>query len=187
MRVDSFALLPSQAFSMGVSTYTGQNIGAGKDERLKPGMYATLRTSLIVSAVMITAMLLFGRNVLGLFTQTTEVIDMSMGFIYTMLPVYFLAAINMTLMGVMRGAGDSIGTMWISVLMNVIIKLPATILIIHLTMNEIFPNGNPRSTFYGMLVSMAFGFTITIIYYRLGKWKNKSVVKAPFDASALEY
>jgi len=186
MRVDGFALLPSQAFSMGVSTYTGQNIGAGKEERLKPGMWATLRTSLIVSAIMIAAMLLFGRNVLGLFTKTDEIIDMSMSFIYTMLPVYFLAAINMTLMGVMRGAGDSIGTMWISVLMNVIIKLPATILIIHLTMNEIFPNGNPKSTFYGMLVSMAFGFTITIIYYRLGKWKNKSVVKPKLDLSAVE-
>ena len=186
MSVDGFAILPSQAFSMGVSTYTGQNIGAGKRERLKPGMYATLRTSLIVSVIMVGAMLIFGRSVLRLFTQTDEIIDMCMSFIHTMLPVYFLAAINMTIMGVMRGAGDALGTMWISVLTNVILKVPATILIIHLTMNAVNPAGNPKSTFYGMLVSMSVGFIVTIIYYRIGKWRTKSIVKPKFDISAAE-
>ena len=186
MSIDGFALLPSQAFSMGVSTYTGQNIGAGKHERLKPGMYATLRSCLCVSIIMVTCMVLFGRTVLGLFTQTPEIIDLSMSFIHTMLPVYIVAAINMTLMGVMRGAGDALGTMWISVLMNVIFKIPATIFIIHLTTSSVHPNGDPRSMFYGMLVSMAFGFTISLIYFRVGRWKTKSVVKTPFEVGAME-
>ena len=186
MRVDGFALMPSQAFSMGVSTYTGQNIGAGKHERLKPGMWSTLRTSLIVSIIMVAGMLIFGRNILGLFTKTDDIINMSMGFIYTMVPVYILAAINMTLMGVMRGAGDAIGTMWISILSNVILKVPATILIIHLTMNAVNPAGDPKSTFYGMLVSMVVGFIVTIIYYRIGRWKTKSLVKPKFDLSAAD-
>jgi len=187
MSVDGFAILPSQAFSMGVSTYTGQNIGAGKHERLKPGMYATLRTCVCVSVVMVGALLIFGRTALGLFTQTPEIVDMGMSFIYTMVPVYLLAAINMTLMGVMRGAGDALGTMWISVLMNVILKVPLTIFIIHITTNAIYPNGNPKSTFYGMLVSMIAGFIITLVYYRIGRWKTKSVVKTPFDMNAMEF
>ena len=187
MSIDGFALLPSQAFSMGVSTYTGQNIGAGKHDRLNPGLYATLKASLCVSVIMITAMLIFGRNVLGLFTKTPEIVDMCMGFIYIMLPVYFIAAINMAMMGVMRGAGDAIGTMWISILTNVIFRVPISILIINLTKNTLYPAGNPKSTFFGTLISMSFGFIITIIYYRMGRWKTKSVVKTPFDLSVMEF
>ena len=187
MSIDGFAILPSQAFSMGVSTYTGQNIGAGKHDRLRQGMISTLRTSLGVSVVMVGILLVFGRQALGLFTQTEELIDMGMSFVYVMVPAYFLASLNMTLTGVMRGAGDALGTMWMSVLTNVILKIPLTILLIKLTISEIFPGGDPKSTFYGMLISMVVGFIITVIYYRVGRWKTKAVVKTPFDMSAVEY
>lgn len=179
MSVDGFAVMPSQAFSMGVSTYTGQNIGAGKQERLRPGMFATLKSSLLVTTVMLAAILIFGRQVLGLFTKTPKLIEMGMGFIYIMIPGYYILAINMTLQGVMRGAGDSIGTMWLSVLTNVIVRVPAIIIIINLTKSEELPGGDPNSIFYGMLIAMSVGLISSLIYYRIGRWKTKAIVKAP--------
>lgn len=181
MSVDGFAVLPSQAFSMGISTYTGQNIGAGKRERLKPGMFATLRTSIGVTAIMVCALLVFGRPVLGLFTQTKSLIDMGMSFIYVMVPAYLLMSVNMTFNGIMRGAGDAVGTMWMSVLTNVILKIPLTILLINLSKTEILPGGEPKSMFYGMLCSMIVGTSVTLIYYRIGRWKTKSVIRTPIE------
>jgi Na+-driven multidrug efflux pump len=90
----------------------------------------------------------------------------------------------------MRGAGDAMGTMWISIMINVIFKLPLTLLIIHLTKGTTlylrvngadtpvtWPNGSPASLFYAMLICVFIGMFMTLAYYRRGKWKTKYVVK----------
>ncbi|MDR3277212.1 MAG: MATE family efflux transporter [Oscillospiraceae bacterium] len=176
MRVDGFALLPSQSFSMAAGTFTGQNIGAGRMDRVKKGSITVFLMCLVFSAVMVGAILLFGRHIFELFTQTEELINMGMSFIWVMVPAYLVMAANMSYQGVMRGAGDSIGTMWISILINVLMKVPLTYLIVHLTKSEVYPNGNPKSMFYAMLICMLVGCVITMLYYRLGKWKTKSII-----------
>jgi putative MATE family efflux protein len=176
MRVDGFALLPGQSFSMAASTFTGQNIGANRMDRVKKGSVTVFLMCFAFSAVMVGAILLFGRHIFELFTQTDELIDMGMSFIWVMVPAYLVMTVNLSYQGVMRGAGDSIGTMWISIVINVLMKVPITYLIVNLTKSEIYPNGNPKSMFYAMLICMTVGCVITMVYYRVGKWKNKSVV-----------
>lgn len=178
MRVDGFAIMPCQAFSMAVSTYTGQNIGAGKLDRLKKGSTTTLAMSMGFTLIMVGAILIWGRNVFALFTETPELIEMSMGFIRVMLPAYIIMSINMTYNGVMRGAGDSLGTMVISLMMNVFLKIPITLLLIHLSKTPEFPNGHPNSNMQGMVICMLIGCAMTMIYYKIGKWKTKSVVRS---------
>ena len=65
MRIDGFAVLPSMTFGMAASTYTGQNIGAGKMDRVRKGTWAVFWMCLIFTATMVAAMLIFGRHMLG--------------------------------------------------------------------------------------------------------------------------
>jgi len=182
MRVDGFAVMPCQAFSMAASTYTGQNIGAGKLDRVKKGTWTTLAMCMTFTLVMVGAIMVFGRNVFALFTETEALIEMGMGFIKVMLPAYIIMGINMTFTGVMRGAGDSIGTMVISLLMNVFLKIPITLLLIKLSTDAMYPAGHPNSIMQAMVYCMAIGCVISLIYYRVGKWKNKGVTGAPLEA-----
>ena len=125
---------------------------------------------------MITAMLIFGKWMMGLFTDTKEVIDMGYGFILTMLPGYLLMCIGQSFGGVIRGAGDSMGPMWIALVTNTVIRIPAMLLLVHFTRSEIYPAGNPKSSFIAIVIAMFINAVITLIYYRKGRWKDKAIV-----------
>jgi Na+-driven multidrug efflux pump len=188
--VDGFALMPSQAFSMAAGTFTGQNIGAGRMDRVKSGSKTVLLMCLGFSVVMVSAMQIFGRNILMMFTETELLVSLCRYYILIMIPAYLIMTVNMTYQGVMRGAGDAVGTMWISILINVIFKLPLTLLIINLTKGTtlnlkvdgvdtpvLWPNGSPASLYYAMLICIFVGMFMTLVYYRRGSWKNKYVIK----------
>ena len=175
-RLDAFAVIPSQTFQIVAGTFTGQNIGAGNIDRVKKGSKTVLLMCLLFSVIMVAAMLLFGRHMLRLFTETESIVEMSMSFIQVLAPAYLVMAFSGTWMGVMRGAGDAIGPMWLSLCNNVVLRVPLSYLIVYLTTSEAYPKGNPSSMFYAMLIAMSVGCVITGIYYRAGKWRDKSII-----------
>ena len=75
MRVDGFAMLPNFSFGTALTTYVGQNIGAGDMKRVTKGAKQGLVLSLIVSLVLVALILIFGRQLMGIFTNTDELID----------------------------------------------------------------------------------------------------------------
>ena len=176
LRVDAFAVIPSQTFNMSVSTFTGQNIGAGKMDRVKQGFKTVLFMGLTVTTIMVVLMLIFGKWMIGLFTETQELIDMGYGFIRVMIPAYFFMTFGQSLGGVVRGAGDSMGPMWISLITNTVIRIPAAYLIAHFTISEIYPAGHPNTTFIALSIAMGIHLIASTVYYFKGPWKNKAVV-----------
>ncbi len=186
MRIDGFAVLPSQTFSMSASTFTGQNIGAGKMDRVRQGTRTVFYMCLIFTIVMVVAMLLFGRFMFGLFTSTAEVINMGMRFIYIMAFAYIAMVVNQCFSGVMRGAGDSMGPMWISIGVNVVLRVPLAYLIAYFTRSPEHIHGHPDSIFLSLLTAMIVGATITSIYFRGGRWRNKAIVQISQEDSAVK-
>jgi hypothetical protein len=69
--------------------------------------------------------------------------------------------------------------MWISLAINVFLKVPITLALIFASKSEALPAGNPNALMQGMVYCMSIGLVITLVYYRIGRWKNKSVVKVP--------
>jgi Na+-driven multidrug efflux pump len=67
MRVDGFAMLPNFTFGLAISTYIGQNIGARRMDRIKPGETAVLKLALGCATVLVIALLIWGKNLIGLF------------------------------------------------------------------------------------------------------------------------
>ena len=74
MKIDGFNILPVLSFSMAVTTFVGQNFGAGNKERMKKGMWVTLVMGLIYTIVTGVLLLAFASQIVGLFNKDAQVI-----------------------------------------------------------------------------------------------------------------
>ena len=176
MRVDGFAMLPNFTFGIALTTFVGQNVGAGRMDRVHEGVRSGLRAGLAIAAGLVALILLGGRPLMGLFTETQAVVDTSMHMMKILSVGYIAMAITQSLSGVMRGAGDTVTPMWISLVTTVVIRMPLAYLIAYLTRSEAQPNGTPDALFISLLVAWISGAVITSIFYKRGKWKKKSVM-----------
>ncbi|NLY82679.1 MAG: MATE family efflux transporter [Clostridiales bacterium] len=174
MRVDGFAMMPNFSFGMAMTTYAGQNVGARKIDRVKEGTKAGLSLA-VTTAIIITAILLmFGSPLMGIFTETTELVDISMRMMRILAVGYVAMAVTQVLSGIMRGAGDTVTPMWISLITTIIFRVPVAYGIAHFTKSAAYPNGRPESVFISLLVAWTLGATITSLFFARGNWKKKA-------------
>ena len=169
MRVDGFAMMPNFTFGTATTTFTGQNIGAGKLKRVEEGTKDGLKIGIAVSVVLVAAILLFGRYLMEMFTSTPEVVDTGMHMMRILAVGYVAMAVTQILSGVMRGAGDTMTPMWISLITTVVIRVPVAYGLAALT-------HSPDSLFISLLTSWVMGAVLTTIAYRMGRWKKKSII-----------
>jgi len=179
MRVDGFAMMPNFTFGMAMTTFVGQNVGARRLDRVHEGVREGIRAGLVISVVLVAAILLFGRNLMELFTREDEkdVVELGVHMLRILALGYIAMAVTQSLSGVMRGAGDTMTPMWISIITTVIIRMPLAYGIAYFTRSELQPNGTPDSLYISLLISWVMGALITAAFYRRGKWKDKAVVK----------
>lgn len=173
MKVDGYAMMPNFTFGMAMTTYVGQNIGAKRMDRVHEGVRVGVITSLSIATVLVACLLLFGRSLIELFTTTQELIDMGMHMLQILSVGYIAVAVTQSLSGVMRGAGDTLSPMWVSLITTVFIRVPIAYGLAYITRSETLPHGAPESLFYSLLISWVLGALITTILYRRGGWKKK--------------
>jgi len=175
MRVDGFAMMPNFSFGMALTTYAGQNVGARQYDRVQQGAKQGTLMALAVSAIMTGSILIFGKYLMMIFTDTPELVDLSV-YIMRILAVGYLAvAVTQCLSGVMRGAGDTMTPMWISLITTVIIRVPIAYGISWMTRTPALPHGRFECIAVSLLISWLIGAVLTIIFYSKGKWRNKAI------------
>ena len=177
MRVDGFAMMPNFSFGSAMTTFTGQNIGANRLDRVEQGTKVGTKIAVIVSAIITILLLIFGKHLMNVFTDTAELVDLSMHMMRILAVGYIAMAITQCLSGVMRGAGDTITPMWISLITVVFLRVPIAYGIAYLTRSELYPTGRPESTFISLLISWTLGAIITTVYYKKGTWRDKGLNK----------
>ena len=173
MRVDGFAMMPNMTFGNAMSVYAGQNVGAGKLKRVEEGTKQGMLLAVGASAVITLLLVLFGHNLMRLFTQTGELIDLSARMLRILAAGYIAMAVSQVLGGVMRGAGDTVTPMWLSMISTVLLRLPLAYGLAALTRCEPYPNGRPEALFGSMLITWVLGAAMHFIAYRSGIWKKK--------------
>ena len=173
MRVDGFAMMPNFTFGTAATTYTGQNIGARETARLKSGMKDMLKLALTVSVILVLGIILFGKNLISLFTQTPEVIELGRQGLLWLSFGYICFSVTQVLQGVMRGAGDTLVPMRISIICTVILRMPLAYLLAGLTRSAEFPQGSPQAIFASLLISWVMGMLMSVAAYRIGFWRKK--------------
>lgn len=179
MRVDGFAMMPNFTFGTAMTTYAGQNIGADRLDRVEKGTKDGLKLGLSVSAVLVALILIFGKYLMAMFTSTPEVIALGQQMLFTLAVGYIAMAVTQILSGVMRGAGDTMTPMWISIITTVVVRVPVAYGLEFLTRpaGGAMGSGAPTPLFLSLLISWVIGAVLTSVAYRMGRWKKKSIVK----------
>lgn len=172
MRVDGFAMLPNMSFGTAMTTYTGQNVGARKTDRVTQGAKQGTILAVATSTVLTLLILAFGKQLMGIFTETTSLVELSRTIMGIIAPGYIAVAVTMSLSGVMRGAGDTMTPMWISLFTTIAVRVPVAYVIAFLTRSAEMPNGNQFCVQISLVSSWLIGALITTIIYLRGKWKR---------------
>ena len=174
MRIDGFVMLPAFSLGTAMTTFAGQNIGAGKMDRVLLGARQGTLTAMGVSAVVTALILLFGRSLMGVFTETPELIDLSYRMMQILAVGYIAMEVTQCLSGIMRGAGDTVTPMWIAIINTVIVRVPLAYGLVALSKTPELPQGNCAMMYVSLLVTWIIGATITFVLYRTGRWKRKA-------------
>ena len=175
MRVDGFAMMPNFSFGTAMTTYAGQNVGARREDRVDQGAKQGTLIAVGISTVITSLILVFGKALMGIFTGTPELVELSRDMMGILAVGYIAMAVTQSLSGVMRGAGDTMTPMWISMVTTVIIRVPLAYGIAFLTRTPELPHGRYECIFISLLASWLIGALITFIFYKRGKWKNREV------------
>ena len=175
MRVDGFAMMPNFSFGTALTTFAGQNVGAGKYDRVSKGAKQGTLLAVACSTVITAVILLFGKHLMGIFTDTKELVDMSYKLMFILAAGYIAVAVTQSLSGIMRGAGDTMTPMWISLITTVAVRVPIAYGISFLTRSEALPFGDSRCIQISLLCSWVIGAILTAIFFSFGKWKNKRI------------
>ncbi len=175
MRVDGFAMMPNFSFGTAMTTYAGQNVGARLDARVDKGAKQGTLIAMGTSAVITGLILVFGKSLMGIFTKTPELVELSRYMMGILAVGYIAMAVTQSLSGVMRGAGDTMTPMWISIATTILIRVPIAYGISFLTRTPELPNGRQECIFISLLLSWVLGAIITFVFYKRGKWKNKGI------------
>ena len=173
MRVDGFVMMPNFSFGNAMTTFTGQNIGAGRMDRVVEGAKSGLKLAVGTAVVLVVCILLAGPVLMGLFTDTQSLIDMSNRMMRIIALGYIAFAVTQCMGGVMRGAGDTTTPMWLSFFTTIVVRVPLAYLFAYITRSAEHPNGMPESIFASLLVSWLVGALVHAIAYKRGSWRNK--------------
>ena len=175
MRVDGFAMMPNFSFGTALTTYAGQNVGAKMYDRVEKGAKQGTAIAMGVSIVLTSMILIFGKALMGIFTKTPELVDLSRDMMGILAVGYIAMAVTQCLSGVMRGAGDTVTPMWISIATTILIRVPVAYGLAFITRSAQHPGGRQESVFISLLVSWLMGAAITFFFYKKGSWKDKAV------------
>lgn len=177
MRIDGFVMLPAFSFGTAMTTFAGQNIGAGRMDRVLKGAKQGTFVAMGVSTILTVLILLFGKVLMGIFTNTGELIDLSYHMMQILVVGYIAMEVTQCLSGIMRGAGDTVTPMWISVITSIALRIPLAYILVGITRTPVLPQGNCAMMYVSLLTTWLIGALITFIMYRLGRWKNKAVIR----------
>jgi putative MATE family efflux protein len=177
MRVDGFAMMPNFTFGMAIATFVGQNVGANRMDRVEQGTKDVLKLSLATSLVLVTLIALFGSNLIAMFTTTESIIVMGTKMTRILALGYVAMAISQVYGSVMRGAGDTMPSMWISLFTTIGVRAPLAYVLASLTRSAAYPHGAPEAIFYSHLTAWVLGAGCNFLWYRRGGWRTKSLVR----------
>lgn len=167
MRVDNLAVLPAMNFAMALTSFTGQNVGAGNMDRITQGLRKTLLFSSLTCVGITVLIVLFGDHMLALFSTDPGVIEYGHDYLVIVSSFYVVFSTMFVINGMLRGAG----AVWIPMISTLaslwIVRVPLAWIL----SGQIGENGIWWSIPLGWFV----GLFIAYGYYRSGKWKNRSI------------
>ena len=169
-RLDGFAMMPLLGLGLASTTFVGQNVGAGKPDRAKSGVYKVFGMVVVVALVMGAIMFFFSKYFMLAFTDEENVIAIAVNGVRIICFVYVFMGIEQSAAGAIRGAGVAIVPMAISIVSNTL-RIPFVYFLA-------IQRNNQLGIFYALALTMVLNGIMEFSYFRFGNWRDKGVVVA---------
>lgn len=167
VKINAFISMLISNMSSTVSTFTAQNLGAKKPERVKEGYRAALRITLAFSSVVIISIFAFGNNLIGMFLDSTsskEAINVGVQYLQTVAFPYILLVFMLISNGVLRGSGD-MKIYMLSTLSDLFVRVAACYMLGNII--------GEKSLWVSIPIGWLIGTAISSIRYYSNKWTKK--------------
>ena len=161
--LEGFAFLPITSFTMALTTYTGQNLGACEYDRAKKGARFGILCAIIIAELIGLALYILMPQLARLFTQTPEVIQMATRQARTIAPFFFLLAYSHAVASVCRGAGKSIVPMVIMLGVWCVLRITYITLIMRVSHELLF-------LYLAYPITWSISSIIYFLYYHFSDW-----------------
>ena len=168
-KIDTLSLMPNMNFANAISSYTAQNIGAGKYDRVKEGLKAILFMVVVFSLIITLIIFLFGAQLLSLFLDpgdTSGALSYGLSYMHTVSLFYILMGVLFVTNGVLRGAGD-MGAFTLASMSNLFSRVSIAYALAHFIGEE--------AIWWSIPAGWLVGSTVALLRVKSGKWKRKSV------------
>ena len=169
-RIDGFALMPLLAFNNSMTTFTGQNIGANRLDRVKAGFVQTLIMTLISSLVFMAVLMAFAPAIAQFFGLEGETLTRAVTQIRFVTPFYVLIVPFLVIGGMLKGAGDVVFPM-LAISAELALRVVLAYLLVH------FGVLGYNAAWVTIPIGWALLLVLGMIRLRSGKWKTKSLIK----------
>ena len=170
-KIDSLAMLPNMNISNAMSSFTAQNIGAGKYERVKEGLKACLLMVAVFSLLITVIIFLFGNQLLSLFLDPGDAsgaMGYGLAYMHTVSLFYILMGLLFVPNGMLRGAGD-MAAFTFSSMANLFSRVAIAYALAYLT-----PLG-ANAIWWSIPAGWAIGAAVSLSRVRSGRWMRKAV------------
>ena len=168
-RIDSFASLPAMNFSAALSSFVAQNIGANKIDRVKQGLKMTLIMTILISVAVSLVAVFFGDYIMLMFSSDRNVMEIGHRYLIIVSSFYVVFSSMFAFQGVLRGAGDTLIPMFITIAALWVFRVPCSYYLSKIMGSD--------GIWWGIPIGWGFGFVFSGIYYLTGRWKRMAVVK----------
>ncbi|URA10784.1 MATE family efflux transporter [Thermospira aquatica] len=168
-RIESFTMMPAMNISMAISTFVGQNIGAGREDRVKQGVGVALVMATLLSVVLSLLMVTFAESLVMIFNRDASVVRIGREYMWIVAPFYLAFMVMFVFNGALRGAGDTFIPMIITILSLWGLRIPVSVFFSRYW--------GTNGIWWGIPVAWLFGMVFSGLYFLTGRWRNKVVVK----------
>ena len=177
-RLDQFAFMPSMTMGMAVSALVGQNLGAGKSERVSETVRWSAILSSSITAIVSAIAILRPDILMVLFTKDEAVLAQGALYLRYVSLSYIPMALMFTIGGVMRGAGDTVATMLLTLVSLWLFRVPLAKYL------SSIPELGVGGVWLGIAMGSVAGFLLNFGYYKTGRWKRRVLVQRTVDAES---
>lgn len=172
-KIDGIFWMIMGAFGTATTTFSGQNFGAQKYDRIRRCVRVCTLMALIAAALVSAVVLLFGPYIYRIFTSDDAVVAEGQRIIHALAPFYFTYVCVEVISGTVRGTGDSFRPMIITCFGVCVGRILWLLFVV------------PRFHTIEMLawsypISWALTTVLFIVYYLQGSWLRRSIKKAGF-------
>lgn len=165
-QIESLIQQPFTALGTATAAYTGQNMGAGKIERIRLGLAAALKICMVYSFILLLAFWGFGRSVMNIFVSDTGMIENAVKGIHITSTFFLMLGVGQILRYLLNGAGDSSYSM-INGIVEIVCRLVFVFLLTNISL--IGRWGIWWTTVLTWCCTALFG----VCRFVGGKWKDK--------------